>query len=168
MSASPISRYGSGKSVKRVEDEALLRGHGRFADNVKVDGELCACFVRSPHPHARILRIDAGAAASMPGVVRVVTGDELVRAGVKPMPCSADFKRAGGKPTATPPRHALAVGTVRFVGEAVAAVIAATPASEPFSYSPAAKSFCISAQIARHSASPTFAAMPRSATISIA
>ena len=128
MSASPISRYGSGKSVKRVEDEALLRGHGRFADNVKVDGELCACFVRSPHPHARILRIDAGAAASMPGVVRVVTGDELVRAGVKPIPCSADFKRAGGKPTATPPRHALAVGTVRFVGEAVAAVIAATPA----------------------------------------
>jgi aerobic carbon-monoxide dehydrogenase large subunit len=128
MPATPISRYGSGKSVRRVEDDALLRGQGRFADNVKVDGELCAYFVRSPHPHARIVRIDTAAASAMPGVVRVLTGDELVRAGVGPIPNSADFRRAGGKPTATPPRHALAVGSVRFVGEAVAAVIARTPA----------------------------------------
>src|SRR4051812_26177746 len=66
MAASLTSRYGSGKSVKRVEDDALLRGHGRFADNVKVAGELHACFARSPHPHARIVRIDATAASALP------------------------------------------------------------------------------------------------------
>ena len=55
-----------------------------------------------------------------------MTGQDLVRAGVKPLPTSADFRRAGGAPTAAPPRHALAVDTVRFVGEAVAAVVANT------------------------------------------
>ncbi|MFI4888707.1 MAG: xanthine dehydrogenase family protein molybdopterin-binding subunit, partial [Burkholderiales bacterium] len=126
MTASPISRFGSGKSVKRVEDDALLRGEGRFADNMPVAGELYACFVRSPHPHARIARIDTKTALAMPGVVKILTGRDLVHAGVRPIPNSADFKRADGKPTASPLHHALAVDTVRFVGEAVAAVIAAT------------------------------------------
>jgi carbon-monoxide dehydrogenase large subunit len=121
-----MTRYGSGNSVKRVEDDALLRGEGRFTDNVRVAGELHACFVRSPHPHARITRLDTAAAQSMPGVVRIVTGRDLADAGVKPIPSSADFRRAGGKPTATPPHHALARDTVRYVGEAVAAVIAAS------------------------------------------
>jgi carbon-monoxide dehydrogenase large subunit len=119
-----MARYGSGRSVKRVEDDALLRGEGRFTDNVRVAGELHAVFVRSPHPHARIARIDTSAAAAMPGVMRIVTGRELADAGVKPIPNSADFRRAGGKPTATPPHHALALDTVRYVGEAVAAVVA--------------------------------------------
>ena len=127
MTASSTSRFGSGRSVKRVEDDALLRGHGRFADNVRVAGELYACFVRSPHPHARVRAIDIADASAMPGVATILTGRDLERAGVRPIPCSADFKRAGGAPTATPPRHALAVDTVRFVGEAVAAVVAATP-----------------------------------------
>ena len=76
-----VSRFGSGQSVKRVEDDALLRGEGRFCDNMKVAGELYAHFVRSPHPHARIMGIETGAAAAMPGVARILTGDELVRAG---------------------------------------------------------------------------------------
>jgi carbon-monoxide dehydrogenase large subunit len=119
-----MARYGSGRSVKRVEDDALLRGEGRFTDNVRVAGELHAVFVRSPHPHARIARIDTSAAAAMPGVMRIVTGRDLADAGVKPIPNSADFRRADGKPTATPPHHALALDTVRYVGEAVAAVVA--------------------------------------------
>jgi aerobic carbon-monoxide dehydrogenase large subunit len=127
MSASPINRFGSGRSVRRVEDDALLRGLGQFSDNLPVAGQLYACFLRSPHPHARITRIDIGAALAMPGVAAIFTGRNLVRAGVKPIPNSADFRRADGTPTATPPRHALAVDTVRFVGEAVAAVIAASP-----------------------------------------
>ncbi len=61
---------------------------------------------------------------------RHLTGDDLVRAGVKPLPQSADFKRADGSPTASPPQHALAVGTVRFVGEAVAAVDRRNAASQ--------------------------------------
>ena len=124
VTPSQASRFGSGRSVRRVEDEALLRGNGRFADNVKVANELCACFLRSPHAHARVVRIDARAASAMPGVVGVLTGRELVAAGVKPIPTSADFKRADGRATATPERHALAVDVVRYAGEAVAAVIA--------------------------------------------
>lgn len=124
MTAPVTSRFGSGKSVTRVEDDALLRGEGRFADNVRSPDELFAVFVRSPHAHARIERIDAGAAATMPGVVAIVTGRDLVDAGVEPIPNSADFRRADGMPTVTPLHHALAVGVVRFVGEAVAAVVA--------------------------------------------
>jgi len=120
-------RFGSGNSIKRVEDDALLRGEGRFADNLPVAGQLYASFVRSSHAHAHIARIDGDAAARMPGVVAVITGRDLVAAHVKPIPASADFKRADGAPTATPARDALAVNTVRFVGEAVVAVIATTP-----------------------------------------
>jgi carbon-monoxide dehydrogenase large subunit len=119
-------RFGSGKSVERIEDDALLRGEGRFADNLPAEGQLYACFVRSPHPHASITRIDTTAAAAMPGVGKIVTGAELVSAGVNPIPGSSDFRRADGTPTATPPHRALAVEAVRFVGEAVVAVIAAT------------------------------------------
>ena len=108
----------------RVEDERLLTGTGSFADDVSSPDQAYVCFLRSPYPHARILGIDKTAASALPGVIAIVTGDDLVRGRVKPLPSSADFKRADGSPSASPPRHALAVGTVRFVGEAVAAVIA--------------------------------------------
>ena len=121
---SQYARFGSGKSVRRVEDENLLKGAGRFADDVSAPGQAQVSFLRSPHPHARIASIDAAAARALPGVIAVLTGEDLVRAGVKPLPVSTDFKRPDGSPGASPPRHALAVGTVRFVGEAVAAVIA--------------------------------------------
>jgi carbon-monoxide dehydrogenase large subunit len=118
------ARFGSGKPVQRVEDDKLLAGAGSVTDDVSAPGQAHVCFLRSPHPHARVVAIDTAAALASPGVLMVVTGDDLVRAGVKPLPSSADFKRADGSPSASPPRHALAVGTVRFVGEAVAAVVA--------------------------------------------
>jgi len=121
---SQYARFGSGKSVRRVEDQALLTGAGIFADDVSLPGQAYVCFLRSPYPHARIVAIDAEAAAAMSGVVAIVTGADLVAAGVKPLPLSIDFKRGDGLPTASPPRHALAVDTVRFVGEAIAVVIA--------------------------------------------
>src|SRR5690242_9051429 len=101
--SSQPTRFGSGRSVLRVEDDALLRGEGVFADDVAVDGQLHVQFLRSPHAHARIASIDPTTAAGMPGVVAVITGDELVRAGVRPIPNSSDFKRADGSPTASPP-----------------------------------------------------------------
>ncbi len=118
------SRFGSGRAVRRVEDDALLAGRGVFADDVSPPGQLVLHFLRSPHPHARIVSIDARAASAMPGVVAVLTGDDLLRAGVQPLVASADFKRADGSPTAAPPQHALAAGVVRYVGECVAAVVA--------------------------------------------
>ena len=126
--SSQLARFGSGKAVLRVEDEALLTGKGRFADDVNAPGEAHVVFLRSPHPHARLVAIDTSAAAALPGVFAVITGDDLVRAGVNPLPLSADFRRADGSPTATPPRHALAIGVVRHVGEAVAAVVATSVA----------------------------------------
>jgi len=123
VKASKYGRFGSGQSVLRVEDEKLLTGAGSFTDDVSAQGQAYVCFLRSPHPHAQIVGIDKTAAAELPGVIAIVTGDDLVRARVKPLPSSVDFKRADGSPSASPPRYALAVGAVRFVGEAVAAVI---------------------------------------------
>ena len=120
------TRFGSGKSIQRVEDAALLTGKGLFADDAKLADQAVLHFLRSPHAHARIASIDVGAAVAMPGVIAVVTGAELVREGVKPLVQSADFKRADGSKTAAPPQHCLAVDTVRYVGEAVVAIVALT------------------------------------------
>jgi carbon-monoxide dehydrogenase large subunit len=121
---SVAARFGSGQAVKRVEDTSLLVGRGQFADNVPVEGATHIAFLRSPYAHAKITSIDTAAAAAMPGVIAVYTGAQLVAAGVKPMPKLAGFPRANGQPPATALRHALALDAVRFVGEAVAAVVA--------------------------------------------
>jgi carbon-monoxide dehydrogenase large subunit len=118
-------RFGSGQAVRRLEDEALLKGEGRYTDDIVPDGQLRLVFVRSPYPHARIVSVDTSAAKGMPGVVAVVTGAELAVAGVKPVPGST-LPRAGGKPGASPPRRVLAHERVRYVGEAVALVVADT------------------------------------------
>jgi len=120
------TRFGSGKSVKRVEDDALLTGRGLFADDVALPRQAVLQFLRSPHPHARIASIDVAAARALPGVVAIVTGKDLVAAGVKPLVQSGDFRRADGSPTAAPPQHVLAVDVVRHVGECVAAIVAET------------------------------------------
>ncbi len=123
---STIGRFGSGREVRRIEDAGLLAGAGRFTDDVSLPGQTYVSFLRSPHAHARIVSIDATAAASMPGVVAVLTGADLVAAGVKPLPVEPMFQRPDGSPGATPLRPALADGVVRFVGEAVVALIAET------------------------------------------
>ena len=88
-----FSRFGSGKAVRRVEDHNLLVGAGLFADDASTAAQTHLYFLRSPHPHARIVSIDAATAKALPGVATILTGDDLVRAGVKPLPQSADFKR---------------------------------------------------------------------------
>ncbi len=118
------TRFGSGQAVHRIEDGALLAGLGQFTDDVVVDGQCHVVFLRSPHAHARIVSVDVPAAQGLPGVVAVYTGAELAAAGVQPIPGGASFKRADGKPAVSPPRRALAYEAVRYVGEAVAAVVA--------------------------------------------
>ncbi len=119
-------RFGSGQAVRRLEDESLLAGAGRYTDDVTLANQTFLAFVRSPYPHARLVSVDIASAAAMPGVLRVLTGAELHGAGVKPLPGAAGFKRADGGDCAAPPRHVLALDRVRFVGEPVAAVIAET------------------------------------------
>ena len=124
---SEAARFGSGQAVKRVEDASLLAGLGQFTDNVPVAGTNShIAFLRSPYAHARLKSIDISAALAMPGVLAVYTGEQLALNGVKPMAKPAGFKRADGTPATSAPRRALAHQTVRFVGEAVAAVVAQT------------------------------------------
>ena len=120
------ARFGSGREVKRIEDEGLLKGVGRFADDVAPAGALHLKFLRSPHAHARISRIDVEAAKTSPGVIAVFTGKDLAKAGVQPIALAPMFKRPDGSPGATPGRPALAGDLVRFVGEAFALVVAET------------------------------------------
>ena len=120
------TRFGSGQAVLRLEDDALLAGVGQFTDDVTLPEQTYLFFVRSPYPHARIVAVDTAAALAMPGVLQVVTGADLVAAGVKPIPGSIGFTRADGLPGVAPLRRVLAHEHVRFVGDAVAAVVALT------------------------------------------
>jgi carbon-monoxide dehydrogenase large subunit len=124
-SATWAARFGSGQSVRRLEDDKLLVGAGQFTADVSPADQVHLFFLRSPYPHARIASLDSTAALAMPGVLSIVTGADLVAAGVKPIQGSA-FKRIDPVPCAAPERRALAHERVRFVGEAVAAVVALT------------------------------------------
>mgnify|MGYP001156548522 FL=1 len=119
-------RYGSGQSVRRIEDPALVAGKGRFTDDVTLPGQAWMSVQRSPYPHARIAAIDSSAALALPGVLAVYTGADLLQAGLKPLGSQPVFPGPGGAPAPKTPRHALAVGEVRFVGEAVVAVVGAS------------------------------------------
>ena len=104
-----------GKSVLRVEDPKLLRGKGQFIEDLSLPGEVWCAIVRSPHAHAKIRSIRA------PDGITFLTGKDMADDGVRPMRCG--WALAG---MAEPPRYALARGTVRHVGEPVAAVFADT------------------------------------------
>ncbi|MEI7443641.1 MAG: xanthine dehydrogenase family protein molybdopterin-binding subunit [Burkholderiales bacterium] len=119
-------RFGSGHAVRRIEDPTLVSGTGRYVDDVSLPGQLHVALLRSTYAHARIKGIDASAALAMPGVVAVYTGADLVAAGVKAMPTPCPFPRPDGKPSVCAPMFPLATDTVRFVGEAVAAIVAET------------------------------------------
>jgi aerobic carbon-monoxide dehydrogenase large subunit len=131
MSAAPndaVGRYGSGRAINRIEDPLLVRGRGAFVDDAAEPGQLHLSLLRSSHAHARIRSIDRAGAAAMPGVVAVLTGADLAAAGVGPMHAPAPKKDVDGRSMGTPPRLALAIDTVRFAGEALVAVVAATRA----------------------------------------
>jgi carbon-monoxide dehydrogenase large subunit len=124
--SSPSTRFGTSQTFNRFEDSRLIVGQGRFTDNLKSDTALQVVFVRSPQAHAKIVSIDTSAAEGMPGVVKVLTGADLEKAGLGSLPTVPIFKRPDGQPMSMPPRRALAVDAVRFVGEAIVAVIAET------------------------------------------
>ena len=116
-----MSDTGIGARVKRVEDYRFLTGNGNYTDDINRPGQAYAYFVRSQHAHAKLGKIDATSAATMPGVVAVLTGEDIAAAGVGGMPCG--FAPDGG-PQNAPPRPVLAHGKVRFVGDLVAMVVA--------------------------------------------
>src|SRR5438874_13698787 len=87
-----------GAPMRRLEDDRLLRGQGCFTDDFSVAGQAHACFVRSPHPHARIRAIDTTAALASPGVIAVLTGADAVADGLASMPFMQLHKRPDGSP----------------------------------------------------------------------
>jgi carbon-monoxide dehydrogenase large subunit len=129
--------FGSiGRPIRRKEDARLLTGKGRFTDDFSIDGQTYAAIVRSPHPHARIVRIEIGAAKAMPGVLDVFTGADCLADGLKPIPHTPvpstqfDMKLTapGGGPVFAGPHMLLPADKARHVGEAVAMVVAETRA----------------------------------------
>jgi aerobic carbon-monoxide dehydrogenase large subunit len=114
-------KFALGQSVQRLEDDALLRGAGRYTDDFAPARAAHACFVRSPHAHAKIKRISIDAALKAPGVVSVLTGMHAQTDGLGNIPCLIPVP--GLKET---PRPVLALKEVRHVGDPVAMVIAET------------------------------------------
>ncbi len=117
-----------GRSIPMREAEPLLRGKGTYVSDLRLPGMLHAAVLRSPHAHARIQAIDVSAALAMPGVVRVLTGEDI-RDAIEPFPSSFEFHPAPWleaiKPVLKGPRaRVLALGKVRYVGEPVAMVVA--------------------------------------------
>ena len=121
-----MGQFGIGQSVTRFEDQRLLRGEGRFQNDVNLHGQVHAVVVRSVHAHARILSIDTGAAARAAGVLAVYTGADLARDGLGTMRMTLRRKRPDGSPMWAPPHHGLVQDRVRYVGDPVALVVAET------------------------------------------
>jgi carbon-monoxide dehydrogenase large subunit len=125
-----------GKPMPRKEDARLITGKGRFTDDFNLDGQTFAMMVRSPHPHARIVAIDAAAAKKMPGVLGVFTGADCLADKLAPIPhdpvpkTKFDMKLTGpgGGAVFSGPNALLPADKVRHVGEAVAMVVAETKA----------------------------------------
>jgi len=117
---------GIGASVVRKEDKRFITGKGRYVDDVKLVGMTHAHFVRSPHAHAKVKGIDSAEAMKMPGVIAVLTGSELVADKVGNLICGWAITSKDGSPMRMGAWPAMAPETVRFVGQAVAVVIAET------------------------------------------
>jgi aerobic carbon-monoxide dehydrogenase large subunit len=115
---------GIGASVVRKEDKRFITGKGRYVDDIKLVGMTHAHFIRSPHAHAKVKSIDASEALKMPGVLAVLNGKELVEDKVGNLICGWAITSKDGSPMKMGAWPALAPETVRFVGQAVAVVIA--------------------------------------------
>src|SRR5436853_44902 len=122
-------RFAIGQPVPRSEDPVLLRGDGHYADDISLPGQAYAVMVRSHYAHGVIRHIDIAAARAMPGVLAVYTAADLEAGGIGPLPARQVMNNRDGTPMAQPVRHVLAIDKVRYVGEAVACVIAESVAA---------------------------------------
>lgn len=122
-------KFGIGQPVRRYEDLRLVTGQGRYTDDISLPRITQAFVLRSPMAHARIKRIDTAAARSMPGVLLVLTGDNVQADGLGDVPCTSPLTSRDGKPRHDTPRPVLAIGKVRHVGQPVALVVAETLAA---------------------------------------
>ena len=121
-----MAKFGIGQSVTRFEDVRLLKGEGRYLNDVNLPGQAHAVVLRSPHAHARIRAIDVDRALKAPGVLAVLTGADVERDGLGTMKMTLRRKRPDGTPMFAPPHRGLSQERVRYVGDPIAFVIAET------------------------------------------
>ena len=93
-----LQKFGLGQPVLRKEDDTLVRGKGKYTDDFNLPGQAYAWIVRSTHAHGIIRAIDTSAAKTMPGVLGVWTGTDLVAAGYGPFTCGLPLKSRDGTP----------------------------------------------------------------------
>ena len=111
-----------GKSVLRREDGRFLTGRGNYTDDISLQGQTYAYFLRSPHAHANIQSLDTAAAAKAPGVLGIFTGEHFKAVGG--LPCGWLINNIDGTPMKEPKHPVLADGKVRYVGDRIAMVVA--------------------------------------------
>src|SRR5436190_16331202 len=121
-----MGEFGIGQPVRRFEDKRLLHGNGRFQNDNNLLGQAYAYVLRSPHAHARIRALDLSAAKAAPGVMLIMTGNDLVEAKLGVMGVPFQRKRPDGSPMFARAHLGLAQSRVRYVGEPVAFVVAET------------------------------------------
>ncbi len=121
-------KFGVGQPMRRVEDERLITGKGRYTDDISVAGQAHAFMVRSPHAHARIVSIDVADAERAPGVLAVWTGEDAKREGlgIVASPAADMLKNRDGTPIFKTTRHLIAQERVRYAGDTVAVIVAET------------------------------------------
>ncbi|MGE3907284.1 MAG: xanthine dehydrogenase family protein molybdopterin-binding subunit, partial [Reyranellaceae bacterium] len=107
-----MGEKGIGARVARKEDQRFLTGNGHYTDDLQRNRQTYAFFLRSPHAHAKIRKIDAAAAKSAPGVLAVFTGADIAEAKVGSLICGWVVKDKNGEPHKAPPHPALALDTV--------------------------------------------------------
>ena len=120
--------FGIGQPVTRTEDPRHLTGGGNYTDDTNIEGQAYARFARSQVAHGTLNGVDISAAASMPGVLAIYTGADLLADDIGNIPSGLPLKNRDGSPYIVPPRTGLATDRVRHVGEPIAVVIAETAA----------------------------------------
>ena len=118
-----------GQSVRRTEDRRFITGRGRYTDDVNLPKQTWAAFVRSPFAHADILSFDISEATNVPGVLGVFTGEDFAASGLGPLQCGFLVHSSDGSPMNVGHHPALADKRVRYVGDAVAIVVAESPSA---------------------------------------
>jgi carbon-monoxide dehydrogenase large subunit len=121
-----MGEFAIGQGVPRFEDPRLLRGGGKYVDDITLPGMAFGHVLRSPHAHARIKSIDTRKAKAAPGVLCVLTGEDWIKSGWGDLPVPVTHKRRDGSPNYKPRYPALVKDRVRFVGDYVAFVVAET------------------------------------------
>ncbi len=121
-----MTKFGLAQSVRRVEDPRLLKGGGRYTDDIVLPGMLHGIVLRSPHAAAKLGAIDTAAARSVPGVKAIYTAADLNADGIGSLPCAVSLDNRDGSTMASPPHPVLADGAVRHVGDPVAFIVADT------------------------------------------